>query len=480
MTSKNQSFETLKNQFDSIVNLNQQTIETLEKQLQSEREINKKLLDIETNRYTLKGLIKTVIGIIAKTSTGDFGKKIFFLYLRTKNTKLIGDIKTQCHEKDNNLIIEFPIIDWNFRKQRPQHIVSRLKTYKNVVLFGCSSVLQKKKYSSPSNSKSVPSFTDFKLSNLEPKIFQYKFYGQSSFNIYSGTISNEQLKMMFKSLNEIINFIKPKKITYLIHFPGWWPLVKETQEFFGGKIIYDCMDDHIGFSNTNESIVSAENEILKNADLVLASSIGLEKKCRQSNQNTILIRNATEYEHFHNNHKNGKLNHLLDKPIMGYYGAIAEWFDEDLILYCANQRRDWNFVLIGAVTNSYLDKLEALDNVHLIGEVEYSRLPGYLAYFDVAMIPFIINQLTEATNPVKFYEYLSAGKPVVATPIPELTEYSDICYIAQDKDHFLESLDKAYSKKDSASLINKYYDLAQQNTWDARVKKIIQHAQYLR
>jgi O-antigen biosynthesis protein len=128
------------------------------------------------------------------------------------------------------------------------------------------------------------------------------------------------------------------------------------------------------------------------------------------NQNTIQVKNGTEFEHFNQAVKNGKLSYLADKPIIGYYGAISDWFDIDMVEYCATQLPEYNFVMIGSTFGCDISRVETIPNIHFLGEIPYKELPGYYAYFDVCLIPFQIIPLTLATNPVKFYEYLSAGK----------------------------------------------------------------------
>lgn len=119
--------------------------------------------------------------------------------------------------------------------------------------------------------------------------------------------------------------------------------------------------------------------------------------------------------------------------MIGYYGAVSHWFDWEKVCYVAKNLPQCDVVIIGAVTE-YRDKLEGYENIKLLGEKDYQELPEHLAYFDVCLIPFETStDLIKATNPVKFYEYLSAGKRVVATEIPELEPYRDrYVYMSND------------------------------------------------
>ena len=215
--------------------------------------------------------------------------------------------------------------------------------------------------------------------------------------------------------------------------------------------------------------------MIEQADLVIASSALLEDRCRALNRKTIQVKNGTEFHHFNEPKQNGELDHLRGRPIIGYYGAISDWFNMELVAYCARQRPQWQFVLIGATFGADLSPVEELPNVHFLGEKPYARLPGYLAYFDVCTIPFKLIPLTLATNPVKFYEYLSAGKPVVSVNLPELMPYSDDCYLASNAEQFVEQLERALQEKDNTQNVARRFELARANSWDARAKSILAH-----
>ena len=119
------------------------------------------------------------------------------------------------------------------------------------------------------------------------------------------------------------------------------------------------------------------------------------------------------------------------RPVIGYYGAVSHWFAWEKVCYIAQNMPEADIVIIGEVTE-HRDKLEKYKNIKLLGEMKYEDLPKHLAYFDVCLIPFDTStDLIKATNPVKFYEYLSAGKRIVATEIPELEPFRDDMFICQ-------------------------------------------------
>src|SRR5204862_4238512 len=120
--------------------------------------------------------------------------------------------------------------------------------------------------------------------------------------------------------------------------------------------------------------------------------------------------------------------------------------------------------LVGAVSDLSASRLRRLSNVHLLGEQPYERIPGYLYHFDACLIPFRVNTTTVATDPVKLYEYLSAGKPVVATMMPELEPYAELIYRAGSPEEFLARLDAAVGERDEA-LVERRVALAGGHTW---------------
>lgn len=179
-----------------------------------------------------------------------------------------------------------------------------------------------------------------------------------------------------------------------------------------------------------------------------------------------LVKNAADFTHFHAAPSRVCLQGV-PRPIIGYYGAIAEWFDAGLIEHAARQRPDWSFVLIGHTFGAEIDGLRALPNVRFLGEQPYDTLPAYLAQFDVCCIPFRLNDLTRATNPVKFYEYLCSGKPIVSVRLPELQQHEDCVYFADGPEEFVAAIKRAFEEK-GEGLTKRRVEVARVNTWEER------------
>lgn len=161
-------------------------------------------------------------------------------------------------------------------------------------------------------------------------------------------------------------------------------------------------------------------------------------------------------------------------PVIGYYGALAEWFDYELVRRAAMQRPEYEFVLIGPDYDGSLPKSGILNekNIHWIGVRHYSQLPRYLKSFDVATIPFKLNDITHSTSPVKLFEYLAAQKLVVTTAMDESVRFEGVM-IAKDTTDFVQQLDAALKLQADSNYLSLIDRMARENTWDVRARQIL-------
>ena len=159
----------------------------------------------------------------------------------------------------------------------------------------------------------------------------------------------------------------------------------------------------------------------------------------------------------------------MKKPVIGFFGLIADWVDLALIRFLATSQPDWNLVLIGKVVTS-LAAIDGLANVHLFGQKPYASLPGYAKAFDVALMPFVMNELTLAANPLKIREYLAAGLPVVSSAIPEAEKLKGVLHVARDHYEFRTIIQQilASGRTGPQMEISEQMDL---ESWDAKVEE---------
>ena len=198
-------------------------------------------------------------------------------------------------------------------------------------------------------------------------------------------------------------------------------------------IVYHCVDEFSAFSDAASAILKRENELLRKSDLVVTSSARLQESKSKQNPNCHFVPHGVDYEHFRKTvaPDTSIAPELKDlpRPILGFHGLIADWVDLPLIAELAKRRPEWSIVIIGK-TQTDVSALAKLPNVHLIGHRPYARLPEYLKGFDVAILPFVVNELTLAANPLKLREYLAAGLPVISAPLPEVVRLGALVHLA--------------------------------------------------
>lgn len=247
-------------------------------------------------------------------------------------------------------------------------------------------------------------------------------------------------------------------------------------KFHEDVLIYDCADEISEFkqaSMNREAVLSQEKTLVGRADgLVTTSQTLYDRKSKflKPGAEARLIRNAAEVEHFSKAlNVRTKPDDIagLKKPIVGYFGYLADWLDWPLIEHVVREGSEFDWVFIGPCTRN-LSALEALGNFHYLGKKPYDVLPDYLAHFSCAHIPFDRTPLTIHVNPVKLYEYLAGGAPVVATSLPELEYFRDVCSLTNDPVEYLEMIRIAV-KGNSPEKRNARSMRVKDETWDSRV-----------
>jgi hypothetical protein len=164
--------------------------------------------------------------------------------------------------------------------------------------------------------------------------------------------------------------------------------------------------------------------------------------------------------------------------VIGYTGALAEWFDYELLTGVCRKCPDLEFVLVGSDYDGSIHRSELLEceNLTWLGHKPYQQLFAYTWRFDATIIPFRVNQITMATSPVKLFEYFACRKVVVSTPLPECLNYPEI-FIGKSADEFTAKLREALRVSHQAQLTRRLDEIARQNTWDARVSSILKKLQ---
>ncbi len=243
-------------------------------------------------------------------------------------------------------------------------------------------------------------------------------------------------------------------------------------------LIYDQYDDLEVSAGTPEDY----QVLLSSANLVVVSSQRLYDAVQTRRPDAIQIPNGVDYDFIQKfkpasgDEPPDDLGEILalEKPLVGYSGALAEWFDYDLLRKAALALPGLEFVLVGVDYDHSLGQSAVLDlpNVHWLGMKDYTNLFHYVWRFDIGMIPFKINTVTLSTSPIKLFEYMACNKPVVTTALPECKRYPQV-YIGEDFPQFLENITLALCAREDTEYLKSLNEIAVENTWDNRVEKII-------
>ena len=261
-----------------------------------------------------------------------------------------------------------------------------------------------------------------------------------------------------------------------------WSFIPTAVEYFGhlgeSLRVYYCTDEWSQFSYVDSArIVKMERRLMEMADIVFCTSRTLLETKKAFNPETHLASHGVDFAHFSQtlDENTAMAPELagMKGPVLGFFGLIHDWIDIDLIGYLAQQRPDWNLVMIGSVKvdNSRWTQQK---NIHWLGRKSYESLPSYCRGFTVGLIPFVLNELTRNVNPIKLREYLSAGLPVVSTNLPEVALCSEWCDVALTKEQFLAACDKAIAE-DSPAARRKRADAMRAEDWDNKVAQLGEH-----
>ncbi|NOZ78763.1 MAG: glycosyltransferase [Acidobacteria bacterium] len=308
---------------------------------------------------------------------------------------------------------------------------------------------------------------------LAPGVRALRFPSSRALNPLEGRLDDHEAARLARSLNRWQLSNRIDEIVTMCGAPYWAGLARYLKQHNGWPLVYDLIDLHRGFSTMLPGVVDAEESLLGDADLVTVTSVALEERARRHAVRVRRLPNACEWERW-SQPQGEALLESLPRPIVGYFGAISEWFDSELVESLAAARPHWSFVLVGSSWGGSVGRLGKMPNVHLLGEQPYERLPGLASEFDVGIIPFRDTPLTRATDPVKVYEMLALGLRVVATPLPELGRFASLVDVAASKTEFLDCLDRAVRLPDGDEARAARRSFAYRNRWKERAKEFVE------
>ena len=370
----------------------------------------------------------------------------------------------------------FPI-DWDFLWARHQELMKGLseewkvlyvepsfnipKFLKNI--FNKNSYLELRKF--------------FKgVRKISENLYIYKpieFFPFSLRNKFFNILSQRFLAVMLKP---VMKKIKMKMPLLWLSYPKNYRLSNYINYTL---LCYDCVDEHSFYHlKKNFFVENLENSLIKKSDFVFASSKKLYNKVRSINENSHFVPNGVDNDFLNFPDKTPeKINNFfngLKKPVIGYIGALNNWVDYELFEKIISMKSEWSFVIIGPVipgNEAKFSKIRRKNNVFYVGSKKHFELPFYLCNFDLCIIVYRLNELTESILPIKIFEYFAYGKPVVSTKLPELNEFYGLIQFASSSEEFVEKME-FYLDNITSELIEQMKYTARTNVWKNKIKKI--------
>lgn len=322
--------------------------------------------------------------------------------------------------------------------QRPQHLISRMSRRYKVLLV-----------EEPIGFHEGEEFTA-QLSEVNPQL-----------HILQPRVNRmEDIGKLLK------NYISNESIPYVWFYSASFSSVLKHLEF--ETIIYDCMDELSLFKGAPQELIDQEQYLLKYTDIVFTGGKSLYESKRQLHHKVFCFPSSVDEQHFAK-----ALNGLalpddiayIPHPIIGYFGVIDERIDRDLLLEAAANLPDISFVMIGPLAKIEENELPRLPNIHYLGIKSYDVLPSYLKAFDVAMMPFALNDATKYISPTKTLEYMAAGRPIISTRIKDVDrDYSHCVTIVDSVSEFCDAVLKLTSHDYPG--VNGYREILSNTSWD--------------
>lgn len=339
-------------------------------------------------------------------------------------------------------MIVFCHLRWDFVYQRPQHIISRFADYMRI-LFVEEPILKAEE------GNSVRVIND-NLHILQPNIADIEDLDGVLYDLLGST----ELPIAW--------FYSPS-------FGG------VMNAFSFTTIVYDCMDELSLFKGAPKKLIEQELQLLKKATVVFTGGKSLFEAKFPLHSNVHCFPSSVDLEHFSKAQNGISVPAELESitsPVIGYYGVVDERMDLQLIEEAAKLLPDCAFVLIGPVVKIQEDELPKLPNIHYLGIKPYSVLPNFLKGFDIAMMPFALNESTKYISPTKTLEYMAAGKPIISTQIRDVVrDYSGCVRLINDAQEFVMEIQKILNNEVRPKT-NLYESILKKTSWDATVFKM--------
>ena len=342
-------------------------------------------------------------------------------------------------------MIVFCHLRWQFVYQRPQHIISRFSSTMKVLF-------------------------------IEEPISDNSEGNSGNLIVVSKTLHVLQPKVKdIGSIAAVIpNYVKNKIIPIGWFYSASFSPLLEQLHF--ETVVYDCMDELSLFKGAPAHLINQEKYLMAYADIIFTGGKSLYESKKQHHSNVYCFPSSVDEEHFAQ-----ALNGIevpadianLPSPIVGYYGVIDERIDLHLLQETSKKLPEISFVMIGPLAKIEDADLPKEKNIHYLGMKSYNELPAYLKAFDIAMMPFALNDATKYISPTKTLEYMAAGKPIISTKITDVVrDYSDSVSLIENADEFCNAIKSLLEQKDLLVMERGYDKILEKTSWNATADKM--------
>ena len=295
------------------------------------------------------------------------------------------------------MLVCFSHLRWDFVFQRPQHLMSRFARTHDVHVW------------EEPIFESAPAAPRVEARRVAPNLTV------ATPHLVDGMDEEAVEAALCALLDEHLGTDRPDVAWY--YTPMMLPFSRHLEP---ACTVYDCMDELANFRFAPPRLLELESELFERADLVFTGGYSLYEAKRSRHPSVHPFPSSVDIAHFAQARATPPRN---ERPTLGFYGVLDERFDIDLLAAIADARPDWRFVMVGPVVKISPDELPKRENILYPGPVTYEQLPGLLSQWDVALMPFAINDATKFISPTKTPEYLAAGKPVVSTPVRDVIRH---------------------------------------------------------
>ena len=349
--------------------------------------------------------------------------------LTSVGVPVMSEAEPSVPDSGRPTLLCFSHLRWDFVFQRPQHLMSRFAREMTVVFWEEPVAIGPKE----------TAYLKVRQADDFPRVRVVTPH------LPEGLDGSKREEALSRLLDAHVSITSGPLITWY-YTPMMLPFSRHLE---ASAVVYDCMDELSKFRFAPERLLDLEQELIDRADLVFTGGASLYEAKKSRHSSVHCFPSSVDRDHFAKARRELPQpadQADLNRPRLGFYGVIDERFDIDLLRQVADMRPDWSFVMVGPVVKIGEDELPRAANIHYLGGKTYEQLPAYLSGWDVALMPFAMNESTQFISPTKTPEYLSGGKPVVSTPVRDVVRtYGHLrgVHIAHDADGFVRCCELA-------------------------------------